>query len=122
MKAVVKLVGVVVILAWAISWPTHAKASSGYKCNADYSECMGQCESNMGQCTQNCNNQNPQAEYCYETLTCWQEDGYLYCITDDDCFYAPGSGCMQNCVNTINQCANGCLSGDCVPCTGTGCE
>jgi len=118
MKALVKLLGVVVILAWAISWPTRAKASTGYKCNADYSSCMGQCGSNMGMCSQNCHSEDQEIEYCYSDL--YNDHGEWYVYTD--CFLAPGSSCMQSCVNTINQCANECMMEDCVPCTGTGCE
>ena len=57
MKAVAKLLGVLVILAWAMNWPTHAKAQSGeLKCAPDFTSCQDQCSNNMGLCSENCHN------------------------------------------------------------------
>lgn len=128
MKAVVKLLGVLVLLAWAMHWPTHVIASSGggYKCNTQYSSDAGQCWANMQACTEGCNNYNGSpTQYCIDSLDCNYALLPPYpwgCQIVSTCYYGPSTNCMQGCISQINYCEQEILAIDCQPCTGTECE
>lgn len=102
MNASIKLIGALMLLAWAFTWPTKAGAT-GYRCNSAYGTCIGQCEYAMSMCTLYCP-KGGQKEYCYEDTVCWT-DGT--CIVNDECYYGPDNNCEQQCTNTVNSCAVG---------------
>jgi hypothetical protein len=110
MKSIAKLMFAVTLLIW--SRPAHAETVT---CQVPYyPQCSALCQQNMQQCTEYCPTQGNYQQYCYtEYVQSGINNGGTGFVAYEDCMEAPASGCMSECVATINNCESNCFSGWC---------
>jgi hypothetical protein len=112
MKASLKLLFIVVLFASALRWPTVAKAGEQqYKCTEQEGPCQSACEAPMGECTEYCQNNDEYTTYYIEDCTGAPPETSC----DYEQYYALDSSCMNQCVETLNNCISSCLSEYCTP-------
>ena len=110
-KSILKMFIVVVLVAWAhrmYAQESHCRNYSAYTVCMDSG--YSSCETQMGLCSETCQQTPPPIAYYWYTLVCYQDGS---CQLDTEPVYGPNNGCMSNCVNNINSCQVGCYNAYC---------
>lgn len=126
MKAITKLLFVVLLIGVALSLPSNVRASGGtYTCFwAEFGQCVSQLQQTLEQCAQDCSQYNDSGpgQFC-ETVTTYSggpaynpEFGSVDISTKTECFYVNinSESCISICSNAYNdQFRDNCLATYC---------